>query len=101
VQGFNEDSLRADIVATWGPAGAHVDVFDHLVRLARVGFAGGPGPIESEWLPVDGSVIRIDGVLWCCQGRSWVSLDEDVSLSVDAPWWRKGMLVADPRWASK
>lgn len=30
---FNEDSLRADIVDKWGPAGAHVDVFDHLLGM--------------------------------------------------------------------
>ena len=29
---FNEDSLRSDIVDKWGPAGAHVDVFDELLR---------------------------------------------------------------------
>lgn len=33
--GFNEQSLRQCIVNTWGPAGAHVDVFDAL--LSRIG----------------------------------------------------------------
>jgi hypothetical protein len=33
---FNEESLRQDIIATWGPAGAHIDVYDHLLSLARV-----------------------------------------------------------------
>ena len=28
---FNEQALREEIVRTWGPAGAHVDVFDMLV----------------------------------------------------------------------
>jgi len=33
---FNEVSLRQAIVDTWGPAGAHVDVFDSMLqRLAE------------------------------------------------------------------
>ena len=28
---FNEESLRSDIVEKWGPAGAHVDVFDTIL----------------------------------------------------------------------
>lgn len=32
---FNEDTLRVAIVSVWGPAGAHVDVYDHVVRLAK------------------------------------------------------------------
>lgn len=28
---FDEHSLRAAIVERWGPAGAHVDVFDHIL----------------------------------------------------------------------
>jgi len=27
---FNDDKLRSEIVAKWGPAGAHIDVFDDL-----------------------------------------------------------------------
>jgi hypothetical protein len=27
---FNEDALRAEIVSKWGPAGAHVEVFDDM-----------------------------------------------------------------------
>ncbi len=29
---FDEQSLRADIIKTWGPAGAHVDVFDMMLK---------------------------------------------------------------------
>lgn len=29
---FNEASLREDIVKVFGPAGAHIDVFDSLVK---------------------------------------------------------------------
>jgi 7,8-dihydro-6-hydroxymethylpterin-pyrophosphokinase len=29
---FDEQALRRDIVAKWGPAGAHVDVLDTMVR---------------------------------------------------------------------
>lgn len=29
---FNEQSLRQAIVNTWGPAGAHADVYDHILR---------------------------------------------------------------------
>lgn len=32
---FNEDSLRAEIVKVWGEHGAHVEVFDRIVALAR------------------------------------------------------------------
>lgn len=32
---FNEDALRAEIVSMWGEHGAHVDVYDHVVALAR------------------------------------------------------------------
>ena len=32
---WNEDDLRAAIVSVWGEHGAHVDVFDHILRLAR------------------------------------------------------------------
>lgn len=32
---FNEDSLRAAIVDRWGEYGAHVEVFDHMLGLAR------------------------------------------------------------------
>lgn len=31
---FNEQSLRKAIIDTWGPAGAHLDVYDHILRLA-------------------------------------------------------------------
>ncbi len=29
---FDEKSLREDIIKTWGPAGAHIDVFDRLCK---------------------------------------------------------------------
>ena len=32
---FNEDSLRADIVKVWGEHGAHVDLFDFMVKAIR------------------------------------------------------------------
>jgi hypothetical protein len=32
---FNEETLRRDIVCVWGAHGAHVDVYDRLVMLAR------------------------------------------------------------------
>ena len=32
--GFSEQSLRQCIVTTWGPEGAHIDVFDALVARA-------------------------------------------------------------------
>lgn len=32
---FNEDTLRAEIVKVWGEHGAHVDVFDHILKEAR------------------------------------------------------------------
>ena len=35
--GFSEQSLRQAIVNTWGPAGAHADVFDHM--LSRIAVA--------------------------------------------------------------
>lgn len=30
--GFSEQSLRLAIIQTWGPAGAHIDVYDTLLR---------------------------------------------------------------------
>ena len=27
---FNEEKLREDIIKTWGPAGAHIEVFDMM-----------------------------------------------------------------------
>lgn len=32
---FDESTLRADIVRVWGEHGAHVDVFDHMLRLTE------------------------------------------------------------------
>ena len=32
---FNEDSLRAEVVKVWGEHGAHIDVLDHIIKLAR------------------------------------------------------------------
>lgn len=32
---FDENSLRADIVKVWGEHGAHIDVFDHMDKLAQ------------------------------------------------------------------
>lgn len=32
---WNEDNLRADIVSVWGEHGAHVDVFDHMLKRLR------------------------------------------------------------------
>jgi len=32
---FNEDSLRADIVKIWGEHGAHIDVYDMIVKMAK------------------------------------------------------------------
>lgn len=32
---FNEDTLRAEIVKTWGEYGAHAEVYDHLLKLSR------------------------------------------------------------------
>lgn len=29
---FDEHTLRADIAARWGEHGAHIDVFDYMVR---------------------------------------------------------------------
>ena len=28
---FTEDTLREDIIKTWGPAGAHVVIFDSMI----------------------------------------------------------------------
>lgn len=33
---FDEQALRTDIVEKWGPAGAHVDVFDSLVSARQI-----------------------------------------------------------------
>ena len=33
---FNEQALRAEIVRVWGPAGAHIDVYDVLLSKARL-----------------------------------------------------------------
>ena len=32
---FDENDLRAAIVATWGEHGAHIEVFDHMDKLAQ------------------------------------------------------------------
>ena len=32
---FDENSLRADIVKVWGENGAHIDVFDHMLKTLR------------------------------------------------------------------
>jgi len=32
---FDEQTLRAEIVRVWGEFGAHVDVFDHMLRLIQ------------------------------------------------------------------
>lgn len=33
---FDEHRLRQDIVATWGEHGAHIDVFDHMLKQINV-----------------------------------------------------------------
>ena len=43
---FNENSLREEIIRVWGPAGAHVDVFDTMLK-----------HLQSE---PDPSLVRID-----------------------------------------
>jgi hypothetical protein len=40
---FDEDALRQEIVKTWGEYGAHVEVYDHVLRLAR----RAPTPVEA------------------------------------------------------
>lgn len=45
---FNEDTLREEIVAKWGEHGAHIDVYDNLVRLARLAVADGHHPFKEE-----------------------------------------------------
>ena len=32
---FDEQALRADIADKWGEHGAHIDVFDHILKLAK------------------------------------------------------------------
>lgn len=32
---FNEESLRNDIIKTWGKAGAHIEVYDMLLKRAK------------------------------------------------------------------
>lgn len=34
---FNEQALRDEIVRVWGPAGAHIDVYDMLLKKAGIG----------------------------------------------------------------
>jgi hypothetical protein len=33
---FNEQALRDEIVRVWGPAGAHIDVYDMLLKKAKL-----------------------------------------------------------------
>jgi hypothetical protein len=54
---FDEDSLRADIVAKWGPAGAHVDVYDHILKLAK----SQPTPSELKVKVCDALININDG----------------------------------------
>lgn len=44
---FNEDSLRAAVVGVWGEAGAHVDVLDRIIGLARDAGALGDDLVET------------------------------------------------------
>jgi hypothetical protein len=32
---FNEDTLREEIIRVWGPAGAHIDVYDALLNKVK------------------------------------------------------------------
>jgi hypothetical protein len=32
---FNEDTLREEIVKVWGEHGAHIEVFDHILAMAK------------------------------------------------------------------
>jgi len=45
---FDEQTLRAEIVRVWGEHGAHVDVFDHIVRAA---LATRPQPVVCKCYP--------------------------------------------------
>lgn len=58
---FDEVRLRADIVRVWGEHGAHVDVFDHMARLA--GRARDQARIAGPWSFLD--VERLDHVPDC------------------------------------
>lgn len=49
---FDENTLRADIARVWGEHGARVDVFDHMLGLARKAAAGPEAhPDPNEFLP--------------------------------------------------
>lgn len=58
MSGFDEATLRSDIVDKWGPAGAHVDLYDHLVQIAggaiheaeQAGFERGVQAERARWV---------------------------------------------------
>ncbi len=71
---FNEQSLRADIIKTWGPAGAHIDVYDRLLVMAGI--------------PCGSSAVYIDKPAW---------LDKNTIDEVRRLWNEKNIDNANPR----
>jgi hypothetical protein len=51
---FNEQALREEIVRTWGPAGAHIDVYDMLLKKAKLS-----GPPETVYEDEDRKTIDL------------------------------------------
>lgn len=61
---FNEEALRAEIIRTWGPAGAHVEVFDALVR-------EGERMRERQRKVGEMLLNSLDGMLALIRGAGW------------------------------
>jgi hypothetical protein len=61
VEGFNEHTLRADIVSVWGEYGAHVDVFDFMVA-EIVNLRARVGQLEKALTRVDNWMTIVDPI---------------------------------------
>jgi hypothetical protein len=83
---FNENSLRVDISKTWGEHGAHIDVFDMMlkalekVRNPEAGF-GIPFNIRKEapihwWTPSDKKACDPSGLTMHFAGDRIVSIEQ-------------------------
>lgn len=75
---FNEKKLRAEIVKQWGPAGAHVELFDNILKeLSQVQLDTAIGTLEftkKEFMdPLQTKLTRYSEVLaWYADEKNWI-----------------------------
>ena len=70
---FDEQSLRRDIAETWGEHGAHVDVFDALVK-SRAAVTDQKAALIEE-------IDRLHALI-----TAWADAEDLLEYDVDDPW---------------